>query len=135
MTAIDRAADVLSMHGCLNSRTSVLAARSLAAAGLLVTDEYAAEHERFRQHSIALNSVAWALSDMLGDIPEGAEQHEGPTDPMVLVDRIRALLVTDEIQAILSMLVHWRRGDRGPFTLDIVAPIFIDAYLASRGET
>jgi hypothetical protein len=130
MTAVERAAAVLAAGADVGFTYDEMA-QNLADAGLLVTDEWNADHEKWRQHSVMLNSVAWALSDLLGDIPEGAESHEGPEDPMELVDRIRAQLVTDEIQAVLDAAKTWRKWMGDGWT-DSPLAAAVDAYLTSR---
>jgi hypothetical protein len=51
--------------------------------------------EKFRQHSILLNQVAWKISKALGDIPEGVDKHwvEDGADgtPGVLMDLDRLI--------------------------------------------
>jgi len=48
------------------------------------------ELERFRQHSVTLNSVGWRMAVALGDVPEGADRVEG--NPLEQVDRLIAEL-------------------------------------------
>jgi hypothetical protein len=68
------------------------AANAIDRAGLLATPRAM----QWRRDSVVLNSILWALADMLGDIPEGAVEWDAPADPTTLVDRVRTRLLTDE---------------------------------------
>ena len=94
-TDVDLVAEVLARH---ESRYPGSAAAdvvdALARAGRLrdaTGDETRTEElERFREHSVTLNSVGWRMAVALGDVPEGADRVEG--NPLEQVDRLIAEL-------------------------------------------
>lgn len=53
-----------------------------------MTPEELADFERYLEHSLTLNTVAFRLARALGDVPEGQEWAEG--DPVELADRMIA---------------------------------------------
>lgn len=46
--------------------------------------------EKFRQHSILLNQVAWKISQALGDVPEGATEVWSEEGVLADLDRLIA---------------------------------------------
>lgn len=62
------------------------AVTALLAGCLFEIKELTAERDRFRVHSVTLNSVAFAMAEALGDVPPGADQVEG--DPVEQVARL-----------------------------------------------
>ena len=75
-------------------RAAGIAVDALARAGRLrdaTGDETRTEElERFREHSVTLNSVGRRMAVALGDVPEGADRVEG--NPLEQVDRLIAEL-------------------------------------------
>jgi len=87
-------ADVPEQNRALMVATCTAVVDALARAGRLrdaTGDETRAEElERFREHSVTLNSVGWRMAVALGDVPEGADRVEG--NPLEQVDRLIAEL-------------------------------------------
>ena len=52
-------------------------AREITPVDIVEMDRLRAERDRFREHSMILNRVAWSLHQALGVIPEGATSHWG----------------------------------------------------------
>lgn len=67
-------------------------------------DRLEAERDRYRQHSITLNSVAFAIAEALGDVPPGADRTEG--NPIEQAQRLIAEVNTQrQQQALLVRLI------------------------------
>lgn len=75
-----------------------------------------AERDRFREHSITLNSVSWKLAEALGDAVPGA----GPVEvnPLDQVARVAAKLnETYAVQwSVIEAAKVWRTCRRGPMS-------------------
>lgn len=61
-----------------------------------------AERDRYREHSIALNTIAWRIASALGDVPAGADRITG--DPVEQADRLIAEL--EHIRTGLTVLAR-----------------------------
>lgn len=68
------------------------------------SDDVVAQVESWRSHSVILNTVAWKIADALGDIPEGAETHEGD----VLEDLDRLIKAFKDCQK--NVAIKWADG-------------------------
>jgi len=60
------------------------------------------ERDRFREHSVTLNTVSWRISQALGNVPEGATEVWGDTLPDLEAlirdrDEARGLTSVDDI--------------------------------------
>lgn len=51
-------------------------------------DELLEERDRFRAHSVMLNTVAWRLAEALGDVGPDDTEHESDGDVPAAVDRL-----------------------------------------------
>lgn len=66
------------------SKEDVFALHARAAMSALAP--FVDELERFREHSITLNTIGWKLAVALGDVPEGADQTTG--NPIEQAERL-----------------------------------------------
>lgn len=67
-----------------------------------------AERDRYREHSITLNTVAFAIADALGDVPPGTDRIEG--NPVEQAQRLiaKADKLSDELAAATSEIEQLR---------------------------
>lgn len=67
-------------------------------------DAARAEVERFRAHSVMLNTVAWHLAEALGDVGPDDTEHESDGGVPAAVDRLTA-----ERDAARAEVERWQR--------------------------
>ena len=69
-------------------------------------EQLRAERDRYREHSVTLNSIAWRIASALGDVPDGADQI--PSDPVGRTDRLIAEVGQLRAEQDAAHALGWR---------------------------